>query len=96
MKSPDAEVYKIADKHNFEFRMESMVENTHEESSRKRRVVRVGAIQNAVTTPTTEPIPVQKKALMDRLEIMIDAAGRAGVQILCLQEAWTMPFAFGK
>ena len=25
---------------------------------------------------------------------IVDAAGSAGVQILCLQEAWTMPFAF--
>ena len=25
---------------------------------------------------------------------MIDAAGAAGVNVLCLQEAWTMPFAF--
>jgi len=25
---------------------------------------------------------------------MVEAAGKAGVNILCLQEAWTMPFAF--
>jgi beta-ureidopropionase len=25
---------------------------------------------------------------------LVDAAGAAGVQILCLQEAWSMPFAF--
>uniref|UniRef100_A0A7S1KLX5 Beta-ureidopropionase n=1 Tax=Percolomonas cosmopolitus TaxID=63605 RepID=A0A7S1KLX5_9EUKA len=88
------EIEQIADKENFEFRAESVVQNTHEESSRPRRVVRIGAIQNAVTTPTTEPIKVQKKALIDRLEVMIDAAGKAGVQVLSLQEAWTMPFAF--
>ena len=25
---------------------------------------------------------------------MVEAAGQAGVNVLCLQEAWTMPFAF--
>ena len=25
---------------------------------------------------------------------MIEAAGEMGVNVLCLQEAWTMPFAF--
>ena len=34
------------------------------------------------------------QALCIAVEKLIDAAGRAGVQVLCLQEAWTMPFAF--
>jgi len=25
---------------------------------------------------------------------MLEAAGQAGVNVLCLQEAWSMPFAF--
>lgn len=34
------------------------------------------------------------QAIFDRVRQLIDAAGEAGVQVLCLQEAWHMPFAF--
>ena len=30
---------------------------------------------------------------MSRVHEVVDAAGMAGVNVLCLQEAWTMPFA---
>lgn len=38
------------------------------------------------------PCPLQ--AIHDRVRQIVDAAGAAGVQVLCLQEAWHMPFAF--
>ena len=34
------------------------------------------------------------QALYSSIQKLVDAAGEAGTQILCLQEAWTMPFAF--
>lgn len=34
------------------------------------------------------------KGLHERIKVLIDAAGHSGVNVLCLQEAWTMPFAF--
>ena len=34
------------------------------------------------------------QALMNRVHEVVDAAGMAGVNVLCLQEAWTMPFAY--
>ena len=34
------------------------------------------------------------QALYTAVQKLVDAAGKAGVQVLCLQEAWTMPFAF--
>jgi len=37
---------------------------------------------------------VQYEAIRARVEPIIRAAGAAGVNVLCLQEAWTMPFAF--
>ncbi|KAG8080551.1 hypothetical protein GUJ93_ZPchr0007g5167 [Zizania palustris] len=37
---------------------------------------------------------VVRKAIMEKVKPMIEAAGESGVNILCLQEAWTMPFAF--
>ncbi|KAL4180214.1 hypothetical protein AMTRI_Chr13g91000 [Amborella trichopoda] len=65
-----------------------------EEHERKPRVVRVGLIQNSIAIPTTLPMPHQKNAIMEKILPMIDAAGASGVNILCLQEAWMMPFAF--
>lgn len=64
------------------------------EQLRAPRIVRIGAIQVQVTVPTTEPVAVQYKAIVDRHVQLIHAAGAAGVNVLCLQEAWTMPFAF--
>lgn len=61
---------------------------------RKPRVVRVGLIQNSIALPTTAPFSDQKRGIFEKLKPIIDAAGFAGVNILCLQEAWTMPFAF--
>lgn len=64
------------------------------EQRRAPRVVRIGAIQVQVTVPTTEPVAVQYQAIVDRHVALIHAAGAMGVNVLCLQEAWTMPFAF--
>ncbi len=33
------------------------------------------------------------QALMDRMRGIVGTAGQMGVNVLCLQEAWTMPFA---
>ena len=65
-----------------------------QETERRPRIVRIGAIQNKIVLPTNRPVGEQVQAIQERLKIMIDAAGEAGVNVLCLQEAWTMPFAF--
>ncbi|BBN04517.1 beta-ureidopropionase [Marchantia polymorpha subsp. ruderalis] len=65
-----------------------------EEQLRKPRVVRIGLIQNATVLPTTDPYERQMNSIRERLRTIIEAAGKAGVNVLCLQEAWTMPFAF--
>eukprot|EP00271_Cylindrocystis_brebissonii_P000133 TRINITY_DN1018_c0_g1_i1.p1 TRINITY_DN1018_c0_g1~~TRINITY_DN1018_c0_g1_i1.p1 ORF type:complete len:348 (+),score=32.68 TRINITY_DN1018_c0_g1_i1:73-1116(+) len=64
------------------------------EQLRHPRIVRVGIIQNAVVLPTTAPYRAQRQAIMERVGSLIEAAGKSGVNVLCLQEAWTMPFAF--
>jgi beta-ureidopropionase len=64
------------------------------EQRRPARITRVGAIQNTVVKPTTEPVVAQYEAIAAKIEEMAHAAGEMGVNILCLQEAWTMPFAF--
>jgi beta-ureidopropionase len=52
---------------------------------RQPRVVRVGLIQNSIAAPTTCHFADQKKAIMEKIKPIIDAAGASGVNILCLQ-----------
>lgn len=84
----------MAAENNFEFKAFSMVDNTNREQSRARNLVKIGLIQNTIHAETTAPVQVQFAAIWARIEKMIDAAAAAGVNVLCLQEAWTMPFAF--
>ncbi|KAA0194343.1 hypothetical protein HAZT_HAZT006968 [Hyalella azteca] len=58
------------------------------------RVVRVGLVQNKIVLPTTAPVQQQRDALLARCATIARAAAMAGVNVLCLQEAWNMPFAF--
>lgn len=55
-------------------------------------IVKVGLVQHSVVLPTNEPINKQRNATFDKVEHIIDNAAAEGVQILCLQEAWYMPF----
>eukprot|EP01120_Amphizonella_sp_Union-15-10_P017256 TRINITY_DN953_c0_g1_i1.p1 TRINITY_DN953_c0_g1~~TRINITY_DN953_c0_g1_i1.p1 ORF type:complete len:386 (+),score=62.31 TRINITY_DN953_c0_g1_i1:97-1254(+) len=60
----------------------------------KPRIVRIGLVQNSIGCPTTEPVLTQYMAIQDKVEKLIKAAASMGVNILCLQEAWTCPFFF--
>ena len=71
------------------FRVEAAAEQL-----RKPRVVRIGAVQNSIVAPTTAPFAEQYAALEAKISTIIEAAAHMGVNVLCLQEAWTMPFAF--
>lgn len=64
------------------------------EETRTSRVVRVGVIQHSIAVPTDRPIVEQRQALFNKIRKIIDSAGDEGVNVLCLQEAWSMPFAF--
>jgi beta-ureidopropionase len=64
------------------------------EQRRGPRKVRVGVIQNQIVEATDAPIEDQFQALCHRTEQLIHAAGAMGCNVLGLQEAWTMPFAF--
>ncbi|MFT7581560.1 MAG: beta-ureidopropionase [Myxococcota bacterium] len=64
------------------------------EQRREPRIVRVGVIQNQIVEPTTASVEAQFDALCDRTAQLIHAAGAMGCNVLGLQEAWTMPFAF--
>ncbi|XP_018412891.1 PREDICTED: beta-ureidopropionase isoform X2 [Nanorana parkeri] len=64
------------------------------EQLRRPRKVRVGLIQNKIQLPTTSPVAEQVNALHRRIAEIVEVAAMCGVNIVCFQEAWTMPFAF--
>lgn len=64
------------------------------EQRRPPRVVRVGVIQTQIVEATDAPVQQQFDALCERTEQLVHAAGAMGCNVLGLQEAWTMPFAF--
>nr|CAB3267520.1 beta-ureidopropionase [Phallusia mammillata] len=63
-------------------------------STQSPRKVTIGLIQNQIVAPTDAPIPDQIEKLHKRIGDITEAAALCGVNILCFQEAWTMPFAF--
>ena len=83
---------KLAEKHDFE--VAGYKFTAAPEQRRAPRIVRVGVIQTQIIEPTDAPVQEQYEAIRDRTEKLIDAAGAMGCNVLCLQEAWTMPFAF--
>jgi beta-ureidopropionase len=57
-------------------------------------MVRVGIVQHRIVLPTTDPIPQQVTAIHKRMDTILKSAALSGVNVVCFQEAWTMPFAF--
>lgn len=64
------------------------------EEIRKPKIVRVGIIQNSIATATNKPITEQRQGIFDKISKLIHAAAEEDVNIVCLQEAWSMPFIF--
>ena len=62
------------------------------EETRPPRKVTIALVQNKVVLPTDAPILDQVEANQRRVGELIEAAGKAGANIVCLQEAWTMPY----
>ncbi|BFZ18631.1 hypothetical protein BsWGS_21670 [Bradybaena similaris] len=88
---PDAAT-SLAHRQNFE--LKGYVFNAAPENTRAPRVVRIAGIQNKIVLPTTEPVIEQRAALFQRITEMINCAADCGVNVVCLQEVWNMPFAF--
>ncbi|CAH4022644.1 beta-ureidopropionase-like [Pieris brassicae] len=66
----------------------------HTEETRSPRKIRIGIIQHSIAISTNKPIKQQREAIFMKVSKLIEAAGEEGVNVLCLQEAWSMPFAF--
>uniref|UniRef100_A0A8D0D784 Beta-ureidopropionase n=1 Tax=Sander lucioperca TaxID=283035 RepID=A0A8D0D784_SANLU len=65
-----------------------------QEQLRPPRRIRVGLIQNHIVLPTDAPILDQVNAMHSRIGEMVEVAAMCGVNIVCFQETWTMPFGF--
>jgi beta-ureidopropionase len=59
------------------------------EDLRKPKIVKIGAVQNSIVKPTNDSIHAQRDAIFEKIGKIIDAAGADGVNVLCLQEAWS-------
>lgn len=86
------EAHAISAEHDFEVKGTKF--RAGQEQLRAPRIVKVGLVQNSIVSPTTDPIHSQYLAIQNKIEKIIDAAGAMGVNVLCLQETWMMPFAF--
>lgn len=64
------------------------------EELRQSNILRVGIVQNSIVRPTTAPISEQRNAIHERIKQIVEVAALCKVNIICFQEAWTMPFAF--
>ncbi|XP_069789860.1 beta-ureidopropionase isoform X2 [Narcine bancroftii] len=76
------------------------------EQLRQPRIIRVGLVQNKIVLPTDSPVCEQGTAentrghlykiaaLQKRIGDLVEVAAICGVNIICFQETWTMPFAF--
>ncbi|KAM4809204.1 beta-ureidopropionase [Rhinophrynus dorsalis] len=76
------------------FELKGYVFEAASEQIRRPRKIRVGLIQNKIQLPTTDPVMAQVTALHKRIADIVEVAAMCDVNIVCFQEAWTMPFAF--
>lgn len=82
-----AEAQKIADHNKFEIKSYGFT--ALKEDLRQPRIVKIGTVQNSIVSPTNAPIHEQRDALFQKIGKFVDAAGADGVNVLCLQEAWS-------
>ncbi|XP_023364612.1 beta-ureidopropionase isoform X2 [Otolemur garnettii] len=84
--------FEAASKEDFE--LQGYAFEAAEEQLRPPRITRVGLVQNRTPLPADTPVAEQVSALHRRIEAIVEVAAACGVNIICFQEAWTMPFAF--
>lgn len=87
-----ADIMKSAAGSNFD--IQGYCFSAAQEQLRPPRHVRIALIQNSIQLPTTDPFTEQREGIHRRVEQLIEAAALSGAKIICLQEAFHMPFAF--
>lgn len=81
------EAIQLAKQRNFELRGYKFP--CPAEQTRMPRIVRVGVIQNKIVRSTTDPIEEQRQAIHQRVAEILEVASKAGVNVVCFQEAWS-------
>ncbi|XP_046840620.1 beta-ureidopropionase-like [Xenia sp. Carnegie-2017] len=66
------------------------------EQLRQPKIVRIGAVQNMIVLPTSAPVSEQVEAIHSRIGEIVKIASDCGVNIICFQEFWNMPFGFAR
>ncbi|KAJ8957975.1 hypothetical protein NQ318_001976, partial [Aromia moschata] len=82
----------LSTKHKFE--LVSCGFHSKDEALRKPRLVRVGIFQQKLPLALTDPSNRVKLAMYGLATDAVRVAAKGGVKILCLQQAWNMPYAF--
>uniref|UniRef100_A0A8C5NAK0 CN hydrolase domain-containing protein n=1 Tax=Gouania willdenowi TaxID=441366 RepID=A0A8C5NAK0_GOUWI len=77
-----------------DFELKGFQFDAAQEQLRPPRKVRVGLVQHHIVLPTDAPVMEQVNAMHSRIGEMVEVAAMCGVNIICFQETWTMPFAF--
>jgi len=90
--SLDPAAQKLATDGGFELKSYSF--SAQQEHLRKPRIVKIGLIQHACDVDTSAPLAEQIQHIQTKVGHLLDIAGAQRVNVVCLQEAWTMPFAF--
>lgn len=62
------------------------------EEIRTPRIVKIGLVQHSIVLETNQSLTKQREAIFEKLQSIIELAALENVQILCLQETWSMPF----
>jgi len=82
--------------HDFELQSVK-ISGKYAEETREPRHLTIGAIQNVYHCDgdiQSQSVLQQKQYLHACMQPMIESAAECGVNVLCLQECWNMPFAF--
>ncbi|CAF0719783.1 unnamed protein product [Adineta steineri] len=83
-----AKAKETAKKNNFDLQGYE-IKVGQKEQSRPSRLVRIGAIQNAIQKPTTASVQEQRDAIHERIDQMLAVAHECQVNVVCMQEAWS-------
>lgn len=77
---------------NLKFEIGAYYFHAAKEETREERLVKLGLIQHSIVLPTGDTISHQRDAIFRKIKTVIEFAAAEDVNIVCLQEAWSMPF----
>ncbi|XP_053611592.1 beta-ureidopropionase-like [Plodia interpunctella] len=90
VKLKETTAVSASEKNNFQVQAYAFA--AAKEETRNPRILKIGLVQHSIVLPTNKPANEQREAIFKKIGELIDIAASEGVQILCLQEAWSSPF----